>query len=537
MTDSKNSAEKRKHAIILVHGQGQQRPQKMVGEFIEHVFGFNFKSEKQAEGAPQSVRLIPETISDLDDTRRLEVHFEGNAKPDFDLFEFYWASKMSGNALIHFYTWFFALLRRPALRFPPDLRIYRFASLCLLWLLCLWALFYAVYTSMAFVPLEDGKIRASVFNINVPNALNRYYFVPIVLIGLGAFSSFLMAIRRFGWAANFAVITLALCSLVQTVMILVRDEVGDETIASHVENHLFPSINLSGAHGVVSLLFLLVLLFSAYMWVAKIRPFLIDVMADSARYLNNRPENIDARHEIRHEGMNLFSALTKSDRYDEIIVVAHSLGSIAAYDVIRQFFGQKSNDMGNLPPTIMKEIQEALKTYPANCDEMKIAQWQSQTWQPIQARLFEKHKNKWPISRFITMGSPLSHARLLLEGDPETPHVSETFECQRDVTYSIATSPPRVLFGSNEPKIAPSMPFLFTKWTNLYFSDDIVGGSVSEDLGEKEKTEVLGYGIDNHRLSPKDGIVKGLSHNSYWMDNREGQSPWIRLLREKLGIA
>ena len=57
---------------------------------------------------------------------------------------------------------------------------------------------------------------------------------------------------------------------------------------------------------------------------------LVNYLGDAARYLSPLPGNIKLRQTIRKECIELLQTLHESRRYDRIIVVGHSLGSVIA---------------------------------------------------------------------------------------------------------------------------------------------------------------------------------------------------------------
>lgn len=57
-------------------------------------------------------------------------------------------------------------------------------------------------------------------------------------------------------------------------------------------------------------------------------------VGDAAVYLSPTPANIEARQKIRAAGLDLLEKVMSSGRYDRIIVVGHSLGSVIGYDVL-----------------------------------------------------------------------------------------------------------------------------------------------------------------------------------------------------------
>jgi WD40 repeat protein len=66
--------------------------------------------------------------------------------------------------------------------------------------------------------------------------------------------------------------------------------------------------------------------------------FLVPIMADSARYLSPKPTNIARRRDIVDRGVRLLRALTRSGRYDRIVIVAHSLGTLVAFDALNRWW-------------------------------------------------------------------------------------------------------------------------------------------------------------------------------------------------------
>jgi hypothetical protein len=70
----------------------------------------------------------------------------------------------------------------------------------------------------------------------------------------------------------------------------------------------------------------------AVLLLGAVQSFLVHYFGDVARYLDPKPHNIAIRQAIRSEALGLLEKV--SDRHDRVIVVAHSLGSIVALDVL-----------------------------------------------------------------------------------------------------------------------------------------------------------------------------------------------------------
>jgi len=73
---------------------------------------------------------------------------------------------------------------------------------------------------------------------------------------------------------------------------------------------------------------------------ALVQALAINWLGDAARYLSPLPANIAVRHKIRAEGLALLKQLHESGRYDRIVLVGHSLGSVIGYDILTIYWSQ-----------------------------------------------------------------------------------------------------------------------------------------------------------------------------------------------------
>ncbi|MFO0767557.1 MAG: hypothetical protein U0231_12420 [Nitrospiraceae bacterium] len=159
--------------------------------------------------------------------------------------------------------------------------------------------------------------------------------------------------------------------------------------------------------------------------------FLLYYVGDAARYLSPNPRNIALRQKIRAEGVQLLRHLHDSREYDRIVVVGHSLGSVIGYDLIARLWLEyntvydfKTNatllaaylSEGKAPqPIIGHRLHETGQLLSSDhSDEALQAFQRAQTegWKEQQ-----RWGNPWRVSDFITIGSPLAHAMLLLASD------------------------------------------------------------------------------------------------------------------------
>jgi hypothetical protein len=277
---------------------------------------------------------------------------------------------------------------------------------------------------------------------------------------------------------------------------------------------------------------ILLAIFSAVsylIWRVSIRGFLVDIMGDSARYLNNIPENILARHEIRKAGVDMIERLHHTDRYAKIKVFAHSLGSIVAYDVLRQYWGHVAGKGVSLAP----EALGKLRTEASNLGDAADPVVALSAWRGAQTAAFTTMSSDWRVSDFVTMGAPLTHGRLLMEGSPEKPHASARFDSQRDVTRGMPACPPVDMAEPREGLRASDM-FMVVRWTNLFFKDDIVGGPLVADSDGL----LFGLGVEDQQYVANKLKAPGISHNSYWRSrlkpSASGDVPWLKSLRALL---
>lgn len=244
--------------------------------------------------------------------------------------------------------------------------------------------------------------------------------------------------------------------------------------------------------------------------------FLRHFVGDAARYLGSAPPNVSLRQTIRTEGVGLLRRLHMSHDYDRIIVVGHSLGTVVGYDMVRHYWAEV-NDTHRSPAT---PASTALDDYltaasplglealglgasdpgSANPDQLRA------DYQDAQRRLWTEQRqngNDWLITDFVTLGSPLAHAQLLLsEGDTD-------FQ-KRKARLELPTCPPspgvrtdaqgertRAIYEDGNYRVSGATasikllnkgaPFAPTRWSNLYykgrFSGDPVGGPLADAFG------------------------------------------------------
>ena len=136
--------------------------------------------------------------------------------------------------------------------------------------------------------------------------------------------------------------------------------------------------------------------------------------------------------------------------------------------------------------------------------------------------------NPWLINHFITLGSPLAHAQMLLA---ENKHDFKRRIIQKELPinppvrdklgYAFLRKPIRVNddFRFWPVQLHYAAPFATTRWTNIYFPakfgifGDSIGGELSKVFGQGIKD--VPVTVDSWRRYTL------LAHNMYWYDRRK----------------
>ncbi|MBR1269528.1 hypothetical protein JQ629_18620 [Bradyrhizobium sp. AUGA SZCCT0222] len=303
--------------------------------------------------------------------------------------------------------------------------------------------------------------------------------------------------------------------------------------------------------------------------------FLQPYLGDAARYFRNSPANVAVRRAIRKEAVDRLANLHASGQYDRIVVVAHSLGTVVAYDMLRAYFSRVCNE---LPP--VEELG-------ADFDAIDSATWQPEDAKatiedkkalrikaratiasiavaaakpaPQQQKPNPLHPKSWLVTDFVTLGSALTHAYFLMclgktaadlkaEGRLNTEQDLKDDFARRVGEREFPTCPPKRLdrdglLAFTNPKthrkqIHNGALFGLTRWSNIYFPrrqlfwGDAIGGALSP---------IFGYHIVDLAVSTKKaGGDDFFTHTAYWDVRRAPdtcQAPHIVTLRKAIDLA
>ncbi len=427
---------KGRHAVLVIHGIGEQQPMGTIRGLV----GAVLRSEKTP-----AYWSKPDLMSRSFELRVLKGRDRGHT----DFYEYYWAHKLTGTNISHVLTWLAKLMLRRPWKVTPGLKS--------LWI-CMWALsllaLYAIASGLVHPPEGDKA--------GLVNQLRAAFQNP-----LGTWNLLL---------------------------------------------------------GAASLGF---------------QYFLIHYMGDAARYLSPSPENIDLRQKIRADGVALLERLHKNGKYERITVVGHSLGSVIGYDILRAYWAS----LHALFERPHRQEQAALKEV-----ERLASQPIVDAWSPAQEALLEEQRalgHRWRVAHFITMGSPLAHATMLMARDFDELRLrqreKELPTCPPDATdgpFTFTIKPP---FHTPEGlttlrTLDHAALFGCTRWTNLYIParigllGDFIGGPLHPAFGP---------GIADQPVQSRRWLANWsiLGHVSYWSATTSAApDPATEALRKALDL-
>jgi hypothetical protein len=325
------------------------------------------------------------------------------------------------------------------------------------------------------------------------------------------------------------------------------------------------------------------------------KSFLTRYLGDVARYVSAKPRNIRVRQEARQRGLMLLHQIEESRRYDRIIVVGHSLGSILAHDLVMLAWAKAAGEI---------QLQENSSLYDAfrtcemtgealviaagykkmdlsssyrnkrgsscgdtrNVDRDKVAGLQREfreRQRDVFRRLGETNASgatkppsgSWLISDLVTVGSPLTHAEFLIARSlcelRAMVSLGEALRCPPAFQMDDNDNPhfmfKRKSLGTWEPHHAAAMAPV--RWTNIYdpsgpllfLSGDLVSGPLARDFGPGVVD--VRVRIDRpSRLLRWTGLSHIFTHTLYWNDfdrkagRREAMPNHIQVLRDALNL-
>lgn len=547
---------RKRTAIVFVHGQGDQSPMDDLLQLAYTVWETDPKAA--AAGQLGNLLSVPMDTPEDGDIRRL-ITDEVNGR-QFHFYQYYWAHLMEGNAVVDVWRWLLHLLKRPPTEVPPALVIVRRMLSAILFCMGAAAILLATLTCARLLspPHVYGALIANAYAI-----LWAAVAVALVVMmcrgrrSLGLFIPFCVSVILSG-----VIFGLALTSLVAGDGRILKDvalssSTADRAILevacaldSNPEQSLFRSYCAALPERQVQLakqspptwwhvasaghrfligacVFFAVALTLVWGFAS---PFLKDVMADSARYFSNSPTNVAQRDKVRSRGVTLLQRLHAMKKYDRIVVVGHSLGTVVAYGMLDHYWGLVSGRFELRHRKELADLEDAARDldYARDADIVACRAEYRRAQRQLTRAMAQSGQTRddWVISDFVTLGSPLTYAPLLMADS------KGEFVAKMRKLFRLPSNPPATVEGVTDGDCTdynftgewigratgarralwPSAMFAALRWTNLYFSHnglargDIVGGPVAPTFGRG----VLDIPMDRKVLGT------GFLHNEYW---------------------
>lgn len=241
---------------------------------------------------------------------------------------------------------------------------------------------------------------------------------------------------------------------------------------------------------------------------------------DAARYFTPTPSNILERNNIRQQGIAFLKKLheqVEGEHYDRVIVVAHSLGTAVAYDLLRLAWTLYSE---TYEPN-EKVDQSLIPNLDAFANSGQVSDINK--FQELQYLLWKQQRstgNKWLITDFITLGAAVCSADyFLVSKEPFTDLVKErefpvcppvTDDKTNSISFETTTYDLETGNVKNKRSVRTlhhAALFAITRWTNIYFTSDFVGS---------EGRRLFGEGVKDIPIDRKSWWIVPGGHTKYW---------------------
>jgi hypothetical protein len=288
------------------------------------------------------------------------------------------------------------------------------------------------------------------------------------------------------------------------------------------------------------------------------------------RYTRADPDNIAARAAVRDRGLRLLRALHEGPPYKRIIIVAHSLGTILAHDLLSYLWAERDAARtvkeGTPEFDALCKLESAaaqLEKPPADHEKLKVYIAAQRELSKLLANRrppggANQADPRWLVSDLITFGSPLTHSEFLIAKDrddldarkearelPQSPPFREFLDAnvlmRAKAAHSMPIASPAedsrlmsypLVNASDLWMLHHAAPFAAVRWTNVYdpatlvFFGDVISGPLAP---------VFGPGIIDVNLKERRGGAQSWSftHTKYWALD---EKPRIKACRDAVNL-
>lgn len=553
----------KRQAVVLIHGMGEQSPMETIRGFAASVWSQNVDLHANPPDGDRTRNMgelfhIPDLRAGSRELRRISTRKSRNRTSESgdqtedcvrtDFFELYWADATRDSTWSDFVSWYWRLL----LRSPADVP----AGVFWVWI---WLIFITVWLAQLTItlalwwPIHAATIPGRAFALDTA----RDVVLASAVIALSiVVARRIVGERKLGWLVSWFMYAAFALAAVAAVSYFAMSIYGrwHEAVEN---NYVWVALGL-------------VLAYAAGIAIAN---FLVRFFGDVARYCLATPGNIAARKEIRERGLELVGGLQRDSRYERIVLVGHSLGTIVAYDILTllwsDYVTQQPSDNGpdeqpyvarNSALRVALDVCIAAATgledqdKPAGLSHFRAAQRRvyaelrrgrhraADPDQPLDDCGTHRFR-RWLISDLVTIACPLTHAEFLLA--PDKAGLAERFKRRE-----LSTCPPameadgaggwrltyddRTGTDGRRQRLIHDAAFAAVRWTNifdkpksrfLFLVGDVISGPVNSlfgrCIGERlNKLDTENHGILDVVVRPeRDGSLlpaRLFTHTTYW---------------------
>ena len=506
-----------KHAVVVIHGMGEQHPMSTLRGFVKSLWERNpdiISHSPKTENA-REVWVKPDRTAGSFELQRVTTRSARGRNEEairLDFYEFYWAHHTAGTTLKQLRDWVMTLLLRRPSTVPSDV----FHVWCLLWFSAGLALLFSL------APLVDLPIP---FTQSWPTWL--FYAASLFVISILP----TVMLPYFGDVARYV--------RPAPENIEIRHDIRDAGVnflrrlndAEHASGKKrYERITLVG-HSLGSII--------AY-------DLLIHFWADRAQKLYMEKGRAGTKALETIEAMEKLIPQLKEK--------AHLIDGLKArieprFEILQRF-SDWIGGLKNANPAVnrIRQIEKSIE------DEEAIQKSLANQYHSLQRSLFEEIRNfqpAWNISDFISIGSPLTHAEFLLAVNEEKfrkrvaeRSLSACPPVLEEVRYQEGHSKKTKKGFSYQPNRSESEAWLMNhasvfapvRWTNIYDDDfliaygDIISGSVGPLFGPAVEDIKV-------RIWRQFFCGRFFTHTSYWTwlyDDGDDPPAHVRTLQRAL---
>lgn len=483
-----------RQAIVVVHGQGQQRPMGTIRDFVAALWASNPDVTPDPPYTKENTWIVPDNKSGLYEMQRITTPPHGGGRRT-DFFELYYADLLADTPIRNLWRWLERLFWISPLQVPKRM----YGPWLAFWLLCLVAMAMTLWVVLEIPQLLDSNWLAPFQEKNRLDAL-----IGLAII---AISVLVLVLPKFFPGT-------AQAESIPRGAILLAIVIGVGFISWQT-----PVIVAALLVGVVLYLF---------------TNDLLPLFGDAASYLSAQTETVRSRQALRERGLSLLKALHNDKEYDRIVVVAHSLGTVLAYDLLQLLWHSVGPTKDNAPEADAVAAIEAVETFakkpvaewtPADVDAYQALQWQAfsalrrqKPADPPEGK--PAGPSGWKVSDFVTLGSPLANAEFLVTEGPD-----DLKRMKRERVLPVSPPEPRdkegFIYEENGKMVTHhAAVFSTVRWTNIYdefnprwfLHGDVISGAVAG---------LFGPAIKDIDVTIRENGKRTFSHNLYWVDTRE----------------